>query len=155
MSQCTRTETHLTGLTSTEVAARVARGEVNRVRRSNRAEYLDIVARNTLTLFNALVVPAALALFALGEYRDALAVSGMALTNMVLGLAQEVRAKRHLDRLTLLAETRVRVVRDGQSREVPAGDVVAEDVLLLAAGDAVVADGPVLERAFSKWTRRC
>jgi cation-transporting P-type ATPase E len=141
-------ETHLPGLTAAEVAERVARGEVNRVRRSDRAEYLSIAARNFLTLFNALVVPAALALFYLGETRDALAVSGMALTNLVLGLVQEIRAKLHLDRLTLLAETRVRVRRDGKFQEVPAGDVVREDLLFLTAGDTVVADGQVLESSF-------
>ena len=138
----------LSGLTESEVAARVARGEINRVRRSSAADYLAILGRNVLTLFNALVVPAALALFWLGEYRDGIAVSGMALTNMVLGLVQEIRAKRHLDRLTLLAETRVRVRRDGQVREVPSGDVVHGDVLLLAAGDTIVADGTVLESRF-------
>jgi cation-transporting ATPase E len=138
----------LSGLTESEVAARVARGENNRVRRSSAADYLAILVRNVLTLFNVLVVPAALALFWLGEYRDGIAVSGMALTNMVLGLVQEIRAKRHLDRLTLLAETRVRVRRDGQLREVPSGDVVLGDVLLLAAGDTIVADGTVLESRF-------
>jgi cation-transporting ATPase E len=148
MSQAVRTQTHWTGLTAAEVAERVARGAVNRVRRSDRADYLAIAARNVLTLFNALVVPAALALYFLHEYRDALAVSGMALTNMVLGLVQEVRAKRHLDRLTLLAETRARVVRDDQIQEVPAGDVVLGDRLLLSAGDTVVADGSVLESRF-------
>ena len=148
MSQGIANPTPLSGLTAAEVAQRVARGEINRVRRSDRADYLDIVARNFFTLFNALVVPAALALFLLGEYRDAFAVSGMALTNLVLGLVQEIRAKRHLDRLTLLAETRVRVLRDGQVQQIPAGDVVRDDVLLLAAGDTVVADGTVLESRF-------
>jgi cation-transporting ATPase E len=139
------TQTPDTGLNAAEVAERVARGEVNRVRRDDRAEYLDIVRRNTLTLFNALVVPAAAALFALGDWKAGLAVSGMALTNTVLGLAQEVRAKRHLDKLTLLAETPVRVLRDGRPAEVPSGDVVRGDLVLLAAGDAVVADGTVRE----------
>jgi cation-transporting ATPase E len=136
------------GLTAAEVAGRLARGLGNRVRRSALAGYAEIVARNVLTLFNALVVPAALALFALGENRGALAVSGMALTNLVLGLAQEVRAKRHLDRLTLLAEARAHVLRDGRTVEVAAGDVVQDDVVLLAAGDPVLADGPVLEARF-------
>jgi cation-transporting ATPase E len=72
----------------------------------------------------------------------------MALTNLLLGLVQEIRAKRHLDRLTLLAETRVRVVRDGQVQAIRSGDVVRDDVLLLSAGDTVVADGPVLESRF-------
>lgn len=134
-----------TGLTASDVAERTAKGEVNRVRRSDRAEYLEIVARNTLTLFNALVVPAGIALFALGAWEGGCAVSGMAFINCVLGLLQEVRAKRHLDRLTLLAETAVRVVRDGKPAEVRSGDVVRGDLVLLSAGDPVVADGPVTQ----------
>src|SRR5436305_10243484 len=103
MSEPSTAATKLQGLTAAEAAERVARGQVNRVRRSDRADYLDILRRNVVTLFNALVVPAAAALFALGEYRGAVAVSGMAAVNLLLGLGQEVRAKRHLDRLTLLA----------------------------------------------------
>jgi cation-transporting ATPase E len=141
-------QTKPTGLTAAEVAERAARGEVNRVRRPGAAEYADIAARNLLTLFNAIVVPAAAALFSLGEYRGALGVSGFAVTNTLLGLVQEVRAKRHLDRLALLAETRVRVVRDGAGAEVPSGDVVRGDLVELAAGEPVVADGEVVEARF-------
>jgi cation-transporting ATPase E len=137
-----------TGLTAAEVAERRARGDINRVRRNDRAEYLAIALRNVFTLFNALVAPAALALFLLREYGDAFAVSGMALTNLLLALVQEIRAKRHLDRLTLLAETRVRVVRDGRLEEIPSGDVVRGDLLLLSAGDTVVADGSVVDARF-------
>src|SRR5262245_18150645 len=126
------------GLTSAEVADRVARGLTNRVRRSAAAEYWDIVSRNVLTLFNALVVPAAIALFLLEEKPwPGLAVSGMAVANTVLGLAQELRAKRHLDRLTILAEARVRVLRDGEVREVLSGEVVQDDHVLIKAGDSV------------------
>jgi cation-transporting ATPase E len=142
------TEPTTQGLTAAEVAERTARGEVNRVRRSDRAEYLDILSRNTLTLFNALVVPAALALIAVGDWRGGSAVSGMAIANSVLGLIQEIRAKRHLDQLTLLAETKVRAVRDGAACEVPTGDVVRGDLLLLSAGEPIVADGTVCAARF-------
>ncbi|MGH7172476.1 MAG: HAD-IC family P-type ATPase, partial [Gemmataceae bacterium] len=148
MTQGIANKTPRSGLTSIEVAQRVARGERNRVRRSDGGEYLAITLRNVFTLFNALVAPAALALFLLHKYPDALAVSGMALTNLVLGLVQEVRAKRHLDHLILLSETRVRVMRDGQVEHIPSGDVVRDEVLLLSSGDTVVADGTVLESRF-------
>jgi cation-transporting ATPase E len=132
------------GLTDDDVADRAARGLVNRASRSHCAEYRDILSRNLFTLFNALVVPAAVALFLLREWRGAVAVSGLAVINSVLGLAQELRAKWHLDRLALLAEPRARVVRDGRPQEIPAGDVVQDDHLLLSAGEPVLADGPVL-----------
>src|SRR5262249_54407888 len=136
------------GLTSAEVEERKRLGQVNRVRRSDAAEYRDIVVRNCFTVFNALVVPAAIALFLFGKYQGALAVSGMAIINMVVGLMQEMRAKRHLDQLTLLVETKARVMRDGREMEVPAGDVVLGDLLLLRTGEPVVADGPVVDAQF-------
>jgi cation-transporting ATPase E len=136
------------GLPAVEAAARASRGEANRTPRSDWAEYRAIFTRNLFTLFNALVVPAAIALFVLGDYRASWAVSGMAVINTLLGLVQEVRAKRHLDRLAILVETRARVVRDGTIHTLPAGEVVLDDVLLLASGDPVVADGPVLAARF-------
>jgi cation-transporting ATPase E len=138
----------LRGLTAAEVAERVARGQVNRAPRSDVAEYGAILRRNVLTLFNALVVPAAIALFFLHDYKAAWAVSGMALINSLIGIGQEVRAKRHLDKLAILTETRARVLRGGAEQVIGAADVVLEDLLLLAAGDPVVADGTVLGARF-------
>lgn len=132
------------GLTAAAVAERVARGNVNRPPQPGLAAYRDILVRNTFTLFNALVVPAAVALFLLHEYRGAWAVSAMAVINSLIGLVQELRAKRHLDQLALLAEGTARVVRDGGERAIPSGDVVLGDLVRLAAGEAVVADGTVL-----------
>jgi cation-transporting ATPase E len=141
-------DTPAPGLTAAEVAERSRRGQVNRTPRADGAEYRAIVARNVFTLFNAIVVPAAIALFLLDEYRGAIAVSGFATLNTVLGLAQEIRAKRHLDHLAILTETRARVRREGQVHQVPASAIVQGDHVLLAAGDTVVADGPVLAARF-------
>ena len=102
------------GLSAAEVAERMARGQVNRAPRSVLAEYRAIVARNVLTLFNALVVPAAIALFLLHDYKAAWAVSGMALVNSLIGIGQEVRAKRHLDQLAILTATKARVLREAR-----------------------------------------
>jgi cation-transporting ATPase E len=135
-------------LSAAEVAERVARGEVNRAPRSDWLEYRPIIGRNVFTLFNALVVPAAIALFLLREYAGAWSVSAMALINSVLGLVQEIRAKRHLDKLAILTETRARVLRDGQIVSIPTGDVVKDDHILLGAGEPVVADGTVLESRY-------
>jgi cation-transporting ATPase E len=136
------------GLSAAEVAERIRRGQVNRVRRSDWAEYRDILSRNLFTLFNALVLPAAVALFLLKEYQGAIAVSGVAVINSAIGLFQEIRAKRYLAKLAILVETRAHVVRDGVIQEIPSGDVVLSDYILLAAGEPVVADGTVIESRF-------
>jgi cation-transporting ATPase E len=136
------------GLTAAEVADRVRRGLVNRTPESEWRDTLRIVGRNLGTWFNAMVTPAAIALFALGEYQGAIAVSGMAVVNTTLGLAQELRAKRHLARLAILVETKVRVVRDGQVQQIPASAAVLGDHVRLECGEPVVADGVVLEARF-------
>jgi cation-transporting ATPase E len=132
------------GLSSAEVAERVRHGQVNRLPRSDWRDYRSILSRNLFTLFNALVVPAAIALFLLKEYRGAWSVSSLAVINAAIGLVQELRAKRHLDRLALVTQTRVPAIRDGAVCRVPANDVVQDDHMLLAAGESVVADGTVL-----------
>jgi cation-transporting ATPase E len=141
-------ERGLTGLSAEEVAERTRRGEVNRSPSSGLVDYLQILRRNLLTLFNAMVVPAAIALFILKEYQGAIAVSGMAIVNSAIGLAQEIRAKWHLDKLALLVEARAKVVRDGKVLEIPAGEVVRGDMVILTGGMTIVADGPVLEARF-------
>jgi len=136
------------GLTEAEAAERKRRGEINRAPRTVLREYAAIVARNLFTWFNAMVTPAAIALFYLGEYQGGLAVSGMAIVNTLLSLVQEIRAKHQLDQLALLVEATACVLRDGQPRAIPAGEVVRDDCIVLTAGSAVVADGPVLEARF-------
>jgi cation-transporting ATPase E len=136
------------GLTAEEVASRVAAGRVNRAKSNATREYLDILRRNTLTVFNALVVPAAVALFLLEDYRGAWAVSAMAVANTVIGLTHELRAKWHLEHLSLLGESKVRVRRDGQEQVVASGEVVQDDCVLLATGDTVVADGRLVRADF-------
>lgn len=138
----------LTGLTSAQVAERRAAGLVNRSPRSELREYAQIVARNLFTWFNAMVVPAAIALVSLREYQGGIAVSGMAIVNTVIGLVQELRAKIHLDKLAILVETKATVLRDGQIQSIPAGDVVQGDTILIESGDTIVADGPVLESRY-------
>ncbi|HLQ44857.1 MAG TPA: HAD-IC family P-type ATPase, partial [Planctomycetaceae bacterium] len=136
------------GLSAAEVAERVALGRVNRSPRSGRAEYRSIFVRNIVTLFNALVVSAATALFALGDYRSAWAVSAYAVLNTLIGLVQEVRAKRHLDTLAVLVQTKVRVLRDGIEILISADDIVQDDHIRVTAGEAIVADGTVLTARF-------
>lgn len=133
------------GLSSAEAAARAARGESNRTRGPALADYAAIGRRHLVTVFNLVVAPTAVMLFAYGEWRAALSVTVTALANTAIGLAQELRAKWQLDRLAILTACRAVVVRDGTPVEVAADDVVRGDLIVLRAGDTVVADGPVAD----------
>lgn len=136
------------GLTTLEVQDRQRRGLVNRVRARLWFEYGSIVIRNLATWFNALVVPASIALYHLEEYRGAIAVMGMMVINTIVGLTQEIVAKARLDRLTLVAATKVQVIRDGKIQSISTEEVVQDDVLQLVVGEMIVADGLVLESHF-------
>ncbi|MFT3883711.1 MAG: HAD-IC family P-type ATPase [Gemmatales bacterium] len=136
------------GLTSLEVHDRQKRGLVNRVKTRVWLEYGSIVVRNLATWFNALVVPASIALYHLEEYRGAIAVIGMMVINTIVGLTQEIVAKARLNRLTLVAATQVRVIRDNKTQSISTEEVVQDDVVQLAVGELIVADGIVLESSF-------
>jgi cation-transporting ATPase E len=136
------------GLTSSEVAQRVRAGQVNRLPASAWTDYARIIGRNVFTVFNGLVTPAAAALFYVGKYQGAVAVCGMAVSITVIGLAQEIRAKWHLAKLAILVETMARVRRDGKEMTIPAAQVVKDDLVLLGSGEAVVADGTVIESEY-------
>ncbi|QJW92792.1 HAD-IC family P-type ATPase [Frigoriglobus tundricola] len=138
----------ISGLTSAEVAARTSEGRVNRTRSSAWADYAAIASRHAFTLFNFIVVPAAFALFYHNEWQAGISVTGTALANTLVGLFQEWRAKRQLDRLAILNAAKVRVVRDGQVSEIPADDVVLGECVLVRAGDTVVADGAAIEARY-------
>ena len=131
------------GLSHAEAARRLdARGPADdqRSSRSTRA----IVRENTLTLFNLILIGFAIALVAVGEYADLLFV-GIVVINASIGILQELRAKRQLDRLALLIAPRARVIRDGETVAVPIEGVVEGDAVRLEPGEQVVADGPLLE----------
>lgn len=131
------------GLTDAEVADRVGRGLVNVVQDAPTRTVASIVRSNVFTRFNALLGAMLAIILVVGPLQDAL--FGLVLiANSLIGIIQELRAKRTLDQLTLLAAPKARVVREGSIREVAVGEVVLDDVLELAPGSQVVVDGRVL-----------
>lgn len=127
------------GLTEAEAASRLAASGPPRRAPTSRS-YASIVRANTLTIFNAILAAFGVLTLAFGDWRDALFL-GILVANAFIGIAQEVRAKRALDRLALLVAPTARVVRDGQRRDVAVGELVEGDLVMLAAGDQIVADG--------------
>jgi cation-transporting ATPase E len=133
----------LGGLTSAEVDERVRAGQTNAEGAPSSRSVAEILRSNILTFFNGLLAVMLVATLAFGQLRDAL--FGIVLfLNMAIGIVQELRAKRTLDRLSLLAAPRARAVRDGSVTEVAVADVVLGDLLELRSGDQIVADGEVL-----------
>ena len=131
------------GLTSAEVADRVDRGLINTNTDVKTKSVRQILAEHTFTLFNGVNFALAIVVFFTGQYRNA-AFMGVVLLNLFIGVFQEVRAKRMVDRLTILTAKRVKVLRDGQESEIAVEDIVVDDVVLLAHGDQIPADGVVL-----------
>jgi cation-transporting ATPase E len=132
------------GLSSAEVADRVRRGLTNAEGVPSSRSVARIVSSNVFTLFNGLLAVLLVAILAFGQIRDAL-FGIVLLLNMAIGIVQELRAKRTLDRLSLLAAPKVRVLRDGEIRELAVADVVLDDVIELRPGDQVVVDGDLLD----------
>jgi P-type E1-E2 ATPase len=106
--------------------------------------YRAIIRRNLLTLFNFILAACAVALIATGQLADLL-FAAVLVINSGIGIVQEVRAKRALDRLALLAAPRARVLRDNAERVVAVDDVVVGDAIVVGPGDQIVADGRLLE----------
>src|SRR5579875_2739833 len=132
------------GLTTAEVRERIAAGMVNAVPASSGRTVAQILRANLLTRFNAILGALLVVVAVVGPLQDGL--FGVVLTvNAGIGIVQELRAKRTLDRLAVLTAPRARLVRDGVVAEHAVGDLVVDDVVEVRAGDQVVADGVVLE----------
>ncbi|MFK4728825.1 HAD-IC family P-type ATPase [Agromyces mediolanus] len=132
------------GLSEAEAARRAAAGLANIATDASSRSLWSILRANVFTLFNGIVVGGFALLFALGRWQDAL-FGFAAIANAAIGVTQEYRAKRALDRLALLHAPRARVVRDGAEQELAVTGVVLGDLLVLRAGDQVTADGVVLD----------
>ena len=130
------------GLSEAEAAARrTARGEPREPPESRSTS--AIVRANAITPFNAILLALGVLTLIFGDWRDALFL-GIIVANTGIGVWQELRAKRKLDALAALVAPRATVVRDGEPRAVPVAGLVEGDLVRLAAGDQVVADGRVL-----------
>jgi P-type E1-E2 ATPase len=131
------------GISEEEARRRLAeRGPVEPAASSR--SYRSIVRANTLTVFNVILVAFGVLTLVFADWRDALFLF-ILVANSGIGIAQEVRAKRSLDRLAALVAPRATVVRDGSRRELLVEDVVPGDLVELRPGDQVVADGSVEE----------
>ncbi len=131
------------GLDDVEAARRHRQGLANTQPEGTSRSVAHILRGNLLTRFNAILGALLVVVLVVGPIQDAL--FGIVLvTNALIGVVQELRAKRTLDRLALVSVPRARVVRSGVVRSLPVGDVVLGDTIEAQPGDQIVADGVVL-----------
>ncbi len=141
-----RPATPAEGLAVTVVAERIAAGETNTTSVRTSRTVLEIVRANVFTFFNGLLAALWVVAVLTGRWQNA-TFGGVVVANAAIGIVQELRAKRTLDRLAVLNAPRARVVREGVERELAVAEVVLDDLLVLVAGDQVPADCVVLDSA--------
>ncbi len=131
------------GLTSVEVAQRVAAGQTNVVSTKTSRTTGEIIRANVFTRINAIYGVLFVIILSTGYFIDGL-FGGLIIVNSAVGIIQELRAKRTLERLAIVGQAKPTVRRNGQSIEIAPEDVVLNDVIELGPGDKIVVDGPAL-----------
>ncbi|MEV2217145.1 cation-translocating P-type ATPase [Streptomyces sp. NPDC050997] len=134
----------VTGLSTAEVAERVARGQVNDVPVRSSRSLAEIVRANVFTRFNAIIGVLWLVMLFVAPIQDSL-FGFVILANTGIGIVQEWRAKKTLDSLAVIGEARPTVRRDGVASAVATSDLVLDDLIEFGPGDKAVVDGVCVE----------
>lgn len=129
----------LTGLTNEEVLERVALGKTNTVTTLKTKSVSRIFYDNIVTLFNLINLVLLLALMAVGSYKNMLFI-GVAICNIAIGIFQEIRSKKSVDKLTILSETKTEVLRNGKVYQISKDEIVLDDIIILSRGNQIPAD---------------
>lgn len=132
------------GLSSEQIQEYRNRGWVNEPVEPPSKTVRQIIRDNLFTYFNMVFAILALLLIIAGSFRN-LTFLVIVLTNLLIGIIQEIRAKKVLDKLTVLEEPKVRVIRDGIKNEIPAEELVLDDIVILGAGNQICADAVLVK----------
>lgn len=133
-----------TGLTPKEVVQRIESGQSNAVKTSTSRSVRDIVRANVFTLFNGIICAAMALVLVTGSWKDAV-FGFVIIINTGIGIVTELRAKRTLDKLSILVASEFLVHRDGKDVEVSHNEIVLDDLLWIRAGEQVPADGQIIQ----------
>lgn len=134
----------MTGLTNEQVQERIAEGKVNVNENPNTRTYKQIILENTLTFFNSLNIALLVLVLFVRSYKNSMFM-GIILINTVIGIIQEIRAKKTIDKLAILTESKTVVLREGKKWSISTEKLVLDDLIFLKTGDQVPADVKVLE----------
>ena len=136
------------GLTSEEVRERIDNGLTNHTDISTQKTVGQIVKSNLLTYFNLIFLILTVLLCIVGSFRN-LTFLPVIIGNTVIGIFQELRAKKTLDKMSMLNAPHSIVVRDGEQQQIQSEDLVKDDIIILAAGNQICADATVLSGSIS------
>lgn len=137
----------MTGLTNEQVQERIAEGKVNFNENPNTRTYKQIVKENTLTFFNFLNAVLLVLVLFVGSYKNSMFV-GIIIINTVIGIIQEIRAKKTIDKLAILTESKAVVLRDGKKWSISTEKLVLDDLIYLKTGEQIPADCRIIEGNF-------
>jgi len=134
---------NITGLTDEEVRQRVEEGFTNRTDISTDKTTKEIVISNVFTYFNLIFLVITILLIMVGSFRN-LTFLPIIIGNTVIGIVQEIRAKKTLEKMSLLNAPRADVIRNGSVKQISTEELVKDDVILLTAGKQICADAVVI-----------
>ncbi|MCH1722613.1 HAD-IC family P-type ATPase [Lactococcus formosensis] len=132
------------GLTQKEVEKRLKSGQVNIAKNESSKTYSQIFASNLLTFFNLINIFLFILVLSVGSHRNALFIIVVAV-NAGIGLYQEIKARRLLDKLSLLNTSKVKTFRQGKQVELKQEELVLDDIILLGLGDQIPCDSQIIE----------
>lgn len=134
---------NITGLTDEEVRQRVEEGFTNRTDISTDKTTKEIVVSNVFTYFNLIFLVITILLIMVGSFRN-LTFLPIIIGNTVIGIVQEIRAKKTLEKMSLLNAPHADVIRNGSVKQISTEELVKDDVILLTAGKQICADAVVI-----------
>ena len=134
----------ITGLSEKQVLNRIEKGQINKLDDDKTRSNWEIIRDNVFTLFNLFNVLIAIALLYVGAYTN-LFYMAIIILNCAIGIYQEIHARNLVKKLSVLKESKVKVLRDGKEQEILVDEIVLDDVVLLEMGSQIVADSVVLE----------
>lgn len=134
---------NITGLTDEEVRQRVEEGLTNRADISTDKTTKEIVISNVFTYFNLIFLVITILLIMVGSFRN-LTFLPIIIGNTVIGIVQEIRAKKTLEKMSLLNAPHADAIRNGSVKQISTEELVKDDVILLTAGKQICADAVVI-----------
>ena len=143
----------MTGLTNEQVQQRIEEGKINVNENPNTRSYKQIVRENVLTFFNFLNLALMIMVLLVGSYKNSMFM-GIIVINTVIGIIQEVRAKKTLDKLAILTESKAVVLREGKKWSISTEKLVLDDISTGASNDleraTAIARSMVMRYGFSE-----